>query len=205
MGSFTVEVSHNAGVTTVLSETAGTTDMWSHRWLDLTPWAGQPVTTSFTLHQAEDAPMACVYLDEVNVGSTYPDLWVSERALAGGVMPGETFALAIVHGNRAGAVASDALTAAALPAELSFVSASPAPIATVPALVWDAGDLVAKRGPYHLVVTATLVAAAAMWSSYTSTAQTGSRPLELQMASNQGRAGVFVGKRLCLPLALRGR
>jgi hypothetical protein len=126
-----------------------------HHWYDLTPWAGQLATIGFTLHWAEEAPAGWPYLDEVTVGSLCSGLWVREHAPAAGAVPGEIVALQIGYGNRRSAVASSRLITGVLPDELSFVSASPPPVATTPPLVWDAGDRPIKGGPYSTMVTTT--------------------------------------------------
>ncbi len=62
---FTLTISSGS---TVSETTPSITDAnWTHRWIDLSPYAGQPITLTFTLQQL--APASVVYLDEVSIGS----------------------------------------------------------------------------------------------------------------------------------------
>lgn len=65
--SLTVSISTSYTATQVFSSTAAIG--WEHAWADVSPWAGQTVTVTFTLHQAAGEPLAHLYLDEVSLGS----------------------------------------------------------------------------------------------------------------------------------------
>lgn len=65
---FDIQVSNGVTTTTLLSTTTSTDD-WTHLWFNLSPWAGQTITLTFTVHQTAGFPGAWAYLDEVAVGS----------------------------------------------------------------------------------------------------------------------------------------
>jgi hypothetical protein len=90
-----------------------------------------------------------------------------------------------------------------LPAELTFVAASPPPLTTTPALVWDVGDLAAKSEAFTIVVTATVSPATPKLSSLTNTVSIGASSLELEKANNEAQATIFVGRRTYLPSTSR--
>jgi uncharacterized repeat protein (TIGR01451 family) len=195
-----VRVGDGLTATTLLS-TSANTERWTHRWFDLTPWVSRTVTVTFNVHQTEGLPPTWAYIDEVTVGSAYPDVWVGAGDVA--ALPGEQTEFPITYGNRGGAPASDVRVTGTLPADLFFVAADPSPITTTPALAWDAHDLPAKSGPFSIVVTATMAPTATMWSNHTSTARIGSASTELELHNNEVRARVFVGRWVHLPIVVR--
>lgn len=62
-----VSVSNHITTTQVFSTTTSTP--WSLAWIDLQPWAGQTVTVTFSLRQAEGDPYVRLFLDDVSLGS----------------------------------------------------------------------------------------------------------------------------------------
>ncbi|MGH2537115.1 MAG: hypothetical protein ACRDHL_06955, partial [Candidatus Promineifilaceae bacterium] len=153
-----VQVEEGPTTTPLLALTGSTGSGWATGRADLSPWLGEAITVSFQLEQEAGAPVAWAYLDEVSLGSTYPDLWVTGADAA--AVPGEQVTFEISYGNRGGAAASDGLITATLPADLTFVSASQPPISTSPSLVWDVGDLPAGSGPLTIAVTVAIDPAA---------------------------------------------
>jgi len=198
---FSVQVSDDITATTLFS-TAESTDTWTHRWFDLTPWASQAVTLAFNVHQTFGYPRTWAYIDEVTIGSAYPDLWVRKDGLA--ALPGEQVIYNIAYGNRGGAEASGVRITDTLPGELFFTDASPPPITTTPSLAWDVGDMSAKSGPFNVVVTATVAPTAAMWSTLSNTVSIGTPSPELETANNVAQAAIFVGRRMYMPLIFKG-
>lgn len=55
--------------TTVVFSTAQTATVWRHQWLDLSQWAGQGITVTFTARAPRTAGSSVVNLDEVTLGS----------------------------------------------------------------------------------------------------------------------------------------
>jgi uncharacterized repeat protein (TIGR01451 family) len=198
---FSVQVDSGITATTLFSTTTNT-DVWAHRWFDLTTWAGQTITMTFNLHQTAGDPVRWVYLDEVTLGSAYPDLWVSK----GGPVtarPGEQVVHTITYGNRGGAAASGVRITDTLPSEVSFVDASPPPITTLP-LVWEVGDVPARSGPFTIAVTATVDPAAPLFTTLTNTVSIGAVSPELETFNNTAQAATFIGHRLYLPTVMKG-
>jgi uncharacterized repeat protein (TIGR01451 family) len=198
---FNVQVGDEISATTLFSTTSNSA-AWTHLWFDLTTWAGRSVTLTFNVHQTADHLCTLAYLDEVTVGSTYPDLWVRKDSIA--ALPGEQVAYRITYGNRGGAPASSVRITDTLPGALSFVDASPPPTITTLSLVWDVGDLSAKSEPHHIVITATVAPTATMFSSFTSTVGIETSSPELEKANNVAQIVVFVGRRIYMPLIFKG-
>lgn len=189
-----------------ISQTAitldGTGEEWRHQWLTLNAWSGQSVTVTFMLHQEENEAYVRLYIDDVSLGSTYPDLVVTS---AGGTsaFPGETIVYQLNYRNRGAVAAANSLITATLPAGLTFVSASLPPITTSPSLVWDVGDLPAGSGPFTIEVAATVSAAASPFTSLTTTIIIDAESPELETANNTIQLVTFIGRRLYLPVIVR--
>lgn len=197
---FVVAVETGSGSTTVFTATAPTAG-WTHRWVDLSPWAGQTITVRFTARRATagaDATAATV--DEVTIGSAHPDLWIN--GVSGSALPGRQFQLDLSYGNRGGVAASAAHVTLQLPPELTFVSAIPAPVATTPALRWNLGTAAAQSGPQSIRVTVLVAALAPPGSTLMATASIASDTTELELANNTSQAAVFAGSRGYLPVIL---
>jgi uncharacterized repeat protein (TIGR01451 family) len=191
------------GITpTLLFSTTSNTDAWTHRWLDLTPWAGQAITLTFTVHQVAGQTDIWAYLDEVTLGSAHPDPWVSKSSPSA-APPGGPVVYTIAYGNQGGAVANGVWITDTLPGDFLFASASPPPTVITPLLAWNVGNLPAKSGPFTIVVTATVVPTATLFRHYTNTVSIQTTATELEQANNVAVAQTFVGYRLYLPLAAR--
>jgi uncharacterized repeat protein (TIGR01451 family) len=197
-----VQVNNGLEATTIFS-TSTNTAAWTHHWSDLTPWAGQTVTLTFTVHETAGRPYAWAYLDEVTVGSAYPDVWVNKHSRAAAALPGQQLAFTLTYGNRGGAPASGVRLTDTLPAELSFVAASPPPLTTTPALVWDVGDLPAKSDSFSIVVTVTVSPETPLLSYVTNTASIGAASPGLETANNSVQASAFIGRRVYMPVISR--
>jgi TolB protein len=198
---FNVQVDDGINTTTLLSTTANA-HVWIHRWFDMVPWVGQTVILTFGVHETAGYPHTWAYLDEVTIGSAYPDLWVGRGGLA--ALPCEQVAYTIGYGNRGGAAASGVRITDTLPGELFFVDASPPPITTTPPLAWDVGDISAKSGPFNIVVTVTVAPTATLWSTLSGTVSIGTTSPELETANNVAQAAIFVGRRMYMPLIFKG-
>lgn len=184
----------NGSISTTLSSEYSSTD-WTHRWFDLQPWAGQSVTLTFAMHQVagEYAPWAC--LDEVTVGSMYPDLWINKHSNTPNSRPGDPVAFTLTYGNRGGAPASSVRITDTLPSGLLFVEASPPPQSgtmLLPWLVWDIGSLPAQSESASIIITATVAPTATLWSTLTNTANIGTASPELETLNNAAQAAVVV-------------
>ena len=173
---------------------------WTHRWFDLSPWAGQQVTLSFELSQTAGQPCTWAYLDEVSAGGSYPDLWLD--ALGQSAMPGEPMTFALRYGNRGGAPAASVTVTSTLPDGLVFVSANPAPVATSPTLRWELGNLSAGSGPLAIVITAAPASSLPAGTVLFSPAVIATTTAELEQANNAAQSRLWIGRSLYLPILL---
>ncbi len=186
--------------TVVFSNTTGS-NTWAHQWADLTPWAGRNVTLRFRVIEVAGGARAWAYIDEVTVGSAHPDTWISQPAWQA-APPGRTFETTVAYGNRGGVAASGGQVTLQLPAELSFVSASPPPSATTP-LRWDVGALPAQSGPQTIRVTLQVAASAAGGSTVSATARITASATELEQANNTAQGAIYIGSVRYLPVIMR--
>jgi len=185
--------------TTLLSSTERHAN-WTHRWFDLSPWAGQQVSISFDLSQTAGQPCTWGYLDEVTLGSSYPDLWLSAPGQS--ARPGEPLAFALRYGNRGGAPAANVTVSATLPSELTFVNANPSPVATAPALRWNLGNLAADSGPFSIVITTTQTTPLAAGTLLISPATIETTTAELERTNNASESRLWIGRSWYLPIML---
>ncbi len=199
--SLEVLVDDGASPAVVFSSTTGA-DTWTHRWVDLTPWAGRSVTLRFRLAEWVGNLPAWAYIDEVTIGSAHPDTWVS-RSGQRAAPPGAQIVQTILYGNRGGATASSVYVTLQLAPELAFVSADPPPSATAPELRWNVGDLAARSDPVAIHVTLQLAPSAKPFSTVLTTATLASDTAEIEQANNAAQAGTFVGYLVYLPVTGR--
>jgi uncharacterized repeat protein (TIGR01451 family) len=191
-----VEIDDGATTTPILelSQTSGPS--WTHAFSDLSVWAGQTVTVSFTLEQAAFAPMAWARIDEVTLGSGYPDLWPALGDGAG--LPGEEVTIPLTYGNQGGVTASGVHITQTLPTGLTFVSADVTPISTSP-LVWDVGDVPAGSGPFTIMVTLRINNNAPPLVYLTSSVTIAPTGQELETANNTAQGQIYTGTSIYLP------
>ena len=196
-----VQVEDGISPTTVFSATTGT-DTWRHQWADLTPWAGRSVTLRFRVGEVAGGSRAWAYIDEVTVGSTHPDTWVS-RSGRRAALPGQQIVQTITYGNRGGAAASNGHVTLQLPPELAFVERGSAAGGVSPALRWDVGDLAAGSGPQTIRMTLQVLPSATAGTTLISTANIASDTAEVELANNTAQATTFIGHQVYLPVAWR--
>jgi len=119
---------------------------WTYNWLDLEEWSGQEITLTFTLQQKEGKEAAWAYLDEVFLGSAYPDSWLDVDSPPAAA-PGSQVNLTIEYGNRSDVPATGLLLTAIFTEDLDFVSATPEPSNQAAGqLEWDLGEVSAGDG-----------------------------------------------------------
>jgi uncharacterized repeat protein (TIGR01451 family) len=169
---------------------------WTHQWLDFSTWKGQTITLTFMLHG--DLP-AQVYLDEITLGSGYPDTWV-QLANPSIARPGSTVTYQLTYGNQAGVLASGVQVTATLPAQLTFVAASIPPTSTLTSLVWDLGDLPAQSGPHTILITAAVTSTITSINTMTNTASISTGTTELEMANNTYQTNLLIKYDIFLPI-----
>ncbi len=193
---FEVSITDGVQTETLFSQNVEVGD-WRHVWRDLSSWQGKQVTISFTRRlNAGDTPW--LLLDDISLGSTWPDLWLSlNGALA--ALPGETVTHTLSFGNRGG-VTAPAVVTLALPAEVTLVSAAPAPSGDGP-YTWDVGD-VAAGGSGTITLALAMDAGATKGQALTVQASVAT-PHEAYLSNNGIDAPFLVGKRILLPFFMR--
>ena len=198
---FHAQVDDGVTFTTILSTSTNTAG-WAHGWADLTPWAGQTITLTFNVHNEAGTPVTWAYLDEVTLGSAYPNLWVQKTGDNTVPPGGGPVRYTITYGNLGGVPATGVCLTDTLPAGVTFVSASVPPTSTAP-LVWDVGNLAAGAGPFTIIVTGTVEAGTPAWTTFANTVTIGAVTPEADKDNNTAVAQTFVGYRLYLPLTMK--
>jgi uncharacterized repeat protein (TIGR01451 family) len=176
-----VLVTDSQGVTTALNRTTDN-GHWQQSGVSLSPWAGQTVTVTIATRQAPGTPYAWAEIDEVTLGSSYPDVWVTVPSRT--ARRGEEVRYVIRYGNQGGAPASDVQLSFTLPAEVSFVSVNVPPTTTGTTLTWNLGNLPAKTGPYEIVVTGRISSTVPIPSTFNHSAQIQCTTSELETLNN---------------------
>ncbi len=198
---FSVQLLDALTTTTLYSATLTAQD-WTHHWFDLSPWAGQLITLTFSTTQVAGASAPVIYLDEISVGSAMPDVWVQAGAPTTGLRA-TSIVYQLTLGNQGGAPANGVMVTATLPADVTFVDASLPPVSASPVLTWNLGDFTGKSTPVALLITATIAATATNFSTLTADFEIGTTTGELERANNVARADTFVGLKVFLPVMQR--
>ncbi|MGQ0603650.1 MAG: DUF11 domain-containing protein [Anaerolineales bacterium] len=155
-----------------------------------------------SLNQPATRPRVWARLDEVTVGSSYSDVWVTSSNPT--ARRGELITYTLNYGNQGGAAASNAQVSFTLPAEVTFVSASVPPTTPSPSLTWNVGNLASKSGPNTIIVTARVAADAPIPSTLSHTVSVQSTSAELETLNNTQSVITTVQPfMLYLPLARR--
>jgi uncharacterized repeat protein (TIGR01451 family) len=197
-----IQIAVNNGVTQTETLIEAADMAWRQHWLDMRPWSGQMVTVTFTLNQGAGDPYLRLYLDDVSLGSTYPDVMVAP-ANSPTALPGETVTFQLTFGNQGSVPADGSVLTVTLPAELSYVSASLPPIATTPSLVWDLGNLGANSGSSTILLTVAVSPSAVPLSNLTTMLTISTAAPEVETANNSYMVKTLVGGRLYLPMMVR--
>jgi uncharacterized repeat protein (TIGR01451 family) len=195
---FSAEIDDGNQATTLI-EVDEDTDGWKNISVDLSAWAGQSITLTFTAHQTENTLPLWAYVDEVSIGSAHPDTWlqVSGRPSA---LPGEQIIYRLSYGNRGGVSAQGTVITYTLPAGLSFVEASLPPDVNGNVLSWQVGDLPAHGETSTILLTLQVDASASRGSDLISDAEIGSATDELELLNNTQQVRTYVGDMLMIPL-----
>lgn len=196
--SFTVSLDNGVSSTAIAALHSNV--IWRPISVDLSDWLGQTVTLTFKLDQAQAAPVAWLYLDQVTLGSTYPDVWVVGDYV--NALPGEEARLTLTYSNRGGAAAVGVQLTYTLPANVSFVSANIPPITTSPP-VWNLGDLPAKGESAVLELVVAVSPDAPSFADLLGTAVIGASTPELELVNNSAQTVIRTERHLYLPTLFR--
>lgn len=164
----------------------------------MSAWVGKTVTISFMNETPDDV----FYLDEVTLGSTYPNVWVD---LAGelAALPGEQLTYEIAFGNNTNLDALTNTISLTLPTQVNFVSASIPPTVNGNVLTWQVGDLLADTDASLITVTTTVKASAPRRTMLEAQVTIGSATQELVLENNTAVFSTFVGDLIFLPFVRR--
>jgi uncharacterized repeat protein (TIGR01451 family) len=186
-------------VQTVYSSTTSA-GQWTRVSAPLSDWSGQTITLTLKLHAVAGTPVTWANIDDVTLGSVYPDLFVQTNATIA-ALPGDMVHYQIAYGNQGGSASSAVRLIHTLPPGIDFAAADLTPLSIDP-VIWDLGSLPAHSGPNTLIVTATVKVTQPGNSLLpASTLITGST--ELELANNLSETLTWVGSRSFMPLIWR--
>ena len=195
---FNVLVSTGTSTTTLVTSTSPAT--WGHYWFDLSPWSGEAITLTFQVSENAGFPPANAILDEITLGTAYPDVWVNLNTDTGNVHLGDQFDFHLDYGNHAGAVAYSSIITLTLPAELNFVSATRSPAITDGKLVWQVGDLLASTSFSDISLTVEVGQADSTPRTLVTNVEISTSSSELELMNNTFQYGIYLGYKDILPL-----
>ncbi len=152
-------LAQSGGLRVIVSDTGGKvvvfsgkgTGSWQYGWVDMAPWTGGLVTVIFELEQTVGESGIWSYVDEVHLGSAYPDSWLDVKD-QGPAFPGGDLDLQIHYGNNSSVEAIGTEVELTLPAGLTFVESTPEPTSQNGTIVWDIGTLFHSAGDKTVVV-----------------------------------------------------
>lgn len=174
---------------------------WTHVWIDLSPWAGQDVT--LTLASAQRPGGGQVWLDEISLGSNYPDLWANAADIT--AHPGEQVVTHLHYGNQGASAGEHITLSLKLPKALLFESAVPSPNQTLEGQqwTWELESLDAHTTAPSIVVTASVAGTATLGTAIPYTFSIAGALPEPEIANNRARANLWVGRRVHLPQLMK--
>ncbi|MCA9986980.1 MAG: DUF11 domain-containing protein, partial [Anaerolineales bacterium] len=143
-----IVASENYSETTTI-QPAGNT--WQHEWLDLASFVGEGVTVTFQLTQQSTDPALVVFLDQVSLGSAYPDL-SAQLFMPPSVTPGEGFSVNITVQNHGMIMAGQVVLTYTLPSPMTFITATVPPVQQGNTLVWNLSNLPAESLPVEITL-----------------------------------------------------
>ncbi len=116
-------------------------DGWTHYWADVSAWKGQTITLTFEMSRQPGDMDALVLLDQVHLGSVYPDVWTRIDAPRG-ASPGRVIPIRIQYGNRGSYEAHGVELNVTLSDTLHMVSSTLTPtLVSQNTLKWTLGTL----------------------------------------------------------------
>lgn len=186
--------------TTPVFEGGGNGEVWQHGWASLEAWAGERVTVTLRMAEVAGQPVARAYVDEVTVGTVYPELWVAAPKRHG--LPGEEVVVELVHGNQGASPAEDVQLTYTLPTGATFVNADPAPAISENVLTWSRGDLSGEQQE-TIRLTLHLPSDVELFKSLRGTFVVDSSSAETVTNNNRVDSLIYVGKQLWLPTIAR--
>lgn len=168
-------------------------------------WSGQLVTITYRLYQEAGTQPVQLVLDDISLGSAYPDLWVTIDNPQRGASPGDEIVYTINYGNQSSVNTSSNVIKVELSNDLALVDTSPVPSSTLlmPSIVWNVGDLAAKSGLHTIIVTTTVKLTATPFTTATTFVEISTVSPEIEQTNNHAEARLFIGYFTYLPIVLR--
>ena len=170
----------------------------SHEWLDMSAYKGQSVKVTFRLAQTAGKAAAQATVDDVSLGRAHADIAVWGES--GGRRPDDTMIHTLTVANPSAVAAGGVELVYDLPAELTFVSAQPAPAGTSP-LRWTFGSLAAGARQTITITLAIPRQGSPPWVSATADITTADD--ELELLNNSAEVVSWLERSVVLPVVLR--
>ena len=196
----TFSLTMSTGVTsTVAYSSTGWSNGWQHHTFDMSPWAGQSVTLTYSLAQPASYPDAWVYIDEVSLGAVYPDVWISMSSGSSAALPGEQFIFNLIYGNHGMVDSAGTTLTMTLPTGLSFVEASIPPDIMGQQLIWSMESLPANSGSYGIEITLVVDANIPLKETLFTNVDISTTISELEKWNNHAQSEIYIGSLIYLP------
>lgn len=175
---------------------------WSHVWVDMSTWQGQTISVTFQMQQQAGDLFVKSVLDDVSLGSAYPDIWVKIDSNTTYGLPDDQVDLYITYGNQSSINVQNAILTVTLPSYLDFQNANISPNSTNP-LIWNVVDLPADTQGDQIIITAKVNAFAPFFETLSTIVDIESTSAELQTTNNQDIHDLFISRFTYLPIIHR--
>ncbi len=200
----TFSVTLSTGISSTLIYTStGWNEGWQHHIMDMSAWAGQAVTLTTSLAQPANYPDAWAYVDEVVLGSVYPDPWVKLDGGALLALPGDQFNYQINYGNHGMIDSPGTIITMTLPAGLSIVDSSIQPVIVGSQLIWDLGTLPPDSLPATISIVVVVDADAPVGSTISTLVDVSTSSVELETLNNSAQLETLLAARFYIPILKR--
>lgn len=196
---FTVTIDDGSSVETIL--TSSSPASWQHFWHDMSSWAGKTVTLTFAFVEAANTAVSHVAIDEVTLGTSYPDVWIANNNTEGAIS--ERVTHTISFGNQGGTAAENVTVTFKIPVGLAYRGSNVTP-ATINSqeITWQLGSIIAKSDNQAIEIELEILPSAPSFSSITGEVSIATSSAELEMLNNQATGSTFVGKETFLPILM---
>lgn len=196
---FTVTIDDGSSVETILTNSSPAS--WQHFWQDMSPWAGKTVTLTFAFVEAANTAVSHVAIDEVTLGTSYPDVWIANNNTNGAVS--ERVTHTISFGNQGGTTAENVTVTFKLPVGLAYRGSNVTPTTiNSQEITWQLGSIIAKSDNQAIEIELEILPTAPRFSSIIGEVNITTSSAELEMLNNQATGSTFVGKDTFLPILM---
>ncbi len=125
---------------------------WSIHYYTLKNYENRKVELLFRVVKDSADPPLSVFVDDISIGSAYPELWVDMQAHPQSAINGDIVTLNLDYGNRGGISAVDSQLVLTLNPDMVYQSSNPPGVKNGNQVSWDLATLPGRSGKQTLEV-----------------------------------------------------